>query len=80
MRNIAVGQQYLAAIDSSAERTLVTVIAKRHHIDARMSGKGGYPARVETKVVTYTVVESSGLRTTGVKASDLHPTIGPVLS
>lgn len=70
-RNIKVGQQYMASLDSSSERTRVTVVDKYRVKKQTWSGRGGYPSLYETTRTAFNVRDDAGQISKSVAARDL---------
>lgn len=76
-RNIKVGQQYLARLDSSTERTQVMVVAK-HRVNTQVHSACTNECRNVT-ITVFDVRNSEGAwtLTTGVQARDLFELPAP---
>jgi hypothetical protein len=74
-RNIKVGQQYLARLDSSTERALVTVVFKRRARKTHTSGANGMCSVWCTERTVFDVCDKEGRNkgtlSIGVEARDL---------
>lgn len=76
-KDIKVGQQYLARLDSHTERALVTVVDKSRKQTTRTCDRNGYPS-VFVVIRTVFVVRdeagrNKGTLSTDVQARDLFP-------